>query len=145
MDLGENLSLLGIQPSLKTVYYFENTEHGKNSSPHFHIAVPTTDGNYILLVMLTSQISKRIEYYELTNEKALQSLIQVEESTLCFLTKDSLIDCNNPIYKTREELSVIIKDLQYRNADLTDEFITSIKEAIKSSPIVRRNIKKVLI
>ena len=144
MDLGNTLSTIGIQPTLSTVYYFENVEHGDNPQPHYHIAVPTTNGDFILLVMFTSQVDRKIEYYTLANNKALESLVHAKENDFYFLTKDSVIDCNQPIFKTREELSSIIKNIEYREADLTDEIIDKIKEAINKSPIVRRNVKNAI-
>jgi len=144
MDLGKSIGLAAIQPSLDTVYYFENLEHTKKANPHYHIALPTINGNYVLLVMFTSQIDRKEEYYSLTNQNALSSLVYADKDKFCFLTKDSVIDCNHPIYKTKEELGAIISSLEYREADLTETFINDIKDAILTSPIARRNIKKAL-
>lgn len=144
MDLGKSIGIAAIQPSLDTVYYFENLEHSKKDNPHYHIALPTNNGDYIFLVMFTSQRGSKEEYYSLTNQNALSSLVYADKDKFCFLTKDSVIDCNHPIYKSKEELSAILSSLEYREADLTEIFIEEIKEAILSSPIVRRNIKKSL-
>lgn len=144
MDLGDSIALEAIKPSLDTVYYFENTEHSKANNPHYHIALSTKNGNYILLVMFTSQIENKEEHYRLANKQALESLVYAKQDDFCFLTKDSVIDCNHPIYKTKEELSAIINRIEYREANLTTDFIDEIKAAIHSSPIVRRNIKKEL-
>jgi len=145
MDLGETLALNGIQPALTTVYYFENVEHGKKDNPHYHISIPTVDGGFILLVMFTSQVEKKQEYYGITNQNALSSLVFANKDDFNFLSKDSVIDCNQPIYKTKEELSAIMKNLEYKEANLTEEFVEEITKAIHSSPIVRRNVKKALL
>lgn len=145
MNLGDLIGIDAIQPSLDTVYYFENLEHTKKSNPHYHIALPTKNGDYVFLVMFTSKIANKKEYYSLTNVNALASLVYTNKDEFCFLTKDSVIDCNHPIYKTKEELITIINNIEYRKADLTEAFIEEIKEAVLSSPIVRRNIKKALI
>ncbi len=144
MDLGIELSIQGITPSLGTVYYFKNSEHGGNSNPHYHVAIPTIDGGYVLLVMFTSQVEKKKEYYTRTNQKAFDSLVFVNATDFCFLTKESVIDCNNPIYKTSEELGAIIHNLEFKDADLTQEFIDDIVKAIKTSPIARPQIKRAL-
>lgn len=144
MDLGEILGIQGIQPSLGTIYYFENSEHGENKKPHYHIAIPTINGGYLLLVMFTSQVNKKVEYYSQTNQKALDSLVFADKETFCFLSKKSVVDCNHPIYKTPEELGAIISNLEYREADLTEDFIDNIIIAVKNSPLVRRNIKRAL-
>jgi len=142
MDLDEILKLNGICSVLATVYYFENLEHGKKDNPHYHISIPTVDGGFLLLVIFTSKIDNKKEYYALSNKNALSLLVFANKDDFIFLSKDSVIDCNQPIYKTREELGAIIKNLEYMEANLTQEFIEKIKEAIQSSPIVRRNIKK---
>ncbi len=144
MDLGLALGLEGIVPSLGTVYYFENSEHGEKRTPHYHIAIPTVDGGYVLLVMFTSQVEKKREYYAVTNQKAFNSLVFANETDFCFLTKESVIDCNNPMYKTSEELGAIIHNLEFKNADLTQDFIDEIVKAIKESPIARPHIKRAL-
>jgi hypothetical protein len=144
MDLGKTLELNGIRPVLTTVYYFENLEHGKKDNPHYHISIPTFDGGFLLLVMFTSKIENKKEHYGLVNQNALSSLVFANKNDFIFLSKDSVIDCNQPIYKTKEELGAIIKNLEYKEANLTQEFIEEIKEAVQSSPIVRRNIKKAL-
>ena len=63
MDLGNSIGIAAIQPSLDTVYYFENLEHSKEANPHYHIALPTGNGDYVLLVMFTSKIENKNEYY----------------------------------------------------------------------------------
>jgi len=96
------------------------------------------------LVMFTSKVNNKKEHYSLVNEDALSSLVFANKDNFSFLSKDSVIDCNQPIYKSREELGAIIKNLEYKEANLTTELIEEIIKAIKTSPIVRRNIKKAL-
>ena len=135
--------LLGVYPSLHTVYYFENVEHPEyRRKPHYHIAIPTNNG-YMLLVMFTSQTGKRQEHRS-TNPDALSSLIFADQTDFEFLSTRSVIDCNDPMYKTREELMAIIDNLQPKEADISEEFRDKIIEAIKTSPVVRRNIKNAL-
>lgn len=136
--------LLGVYPSLHTVFYFENIEHNQDErKPHYHIAIPTKNNSYLLLVMFTSQLEKRKAHRQ-TNPDALSSLIFTNEREFDFLTKESVIDCNSPIYKTREELMASIDNLQPKEAHIPIKFRDKIIEAIKTSPIVRRNIKKAL-
>lgn len=144
MDLGENIVLGGIQPSLTKVYYFINTTYGETSNPHYHIAVPTNNGNYILMVMFTTQIDETKELYTTVKREALHSLIEVKKEDLCFLSQDSLLDCNKTLFKTKEELQAIISSIEYKDANLTEEFVSKIKEAISKSPLVRPIIKKSL-
>ncbi len=136
---------LGVYPSLNTVFYFENIEHHEDErKSHYHIAIPTNDNGYILVVMFTSQVEKR-KAHRKVNPDAYSSLVFADETEFEFLTTKSVIDCNDPIYKTREELMAIIDNLQSIAADITEEFRDKIIEAIKTSPVVRRNIKRALV
>ncbi len=135
---------LGVYPSQKTVFYFENIEHNEdNRKPHYHIAIKTNNNAYIVVVMFTSQIEKR-EKHRAINPDAYSSLVYADEKDFNFLTTKSVIDCNNPIYKTKEELNAVIDNLQAIPTDISDVFKSKIIDAIKTSPIVRRNIKKAL-
>ena len=135
---------LGIYPSQNTVFYFENREHDEyDRKPHYHIAIKTNNNSYIVLVMFTSQIEKR-EAHRSSNPDTLSSLVYADEKDFDFLTKKSVIDCNDPMYKTREELMAITENLQPIEADISEKFKNEIIEAIKSSPVVRRNIKRSL-
>lgn len=145
LDLGTDLAVSAIKPSLSTVYYFKNREHTNIDNPHYHIAIPTKNGGFVLLVMFTSQIEGKQEHYGLVNPRALNSLVFANSSQCNFLTKDSVIDCNQPIYKSREELGAIIFDIEYRQATLSDDFIKEIKRTINESPIVRPHIKNAIV
>ena len=135
---------LGVYPSLRTVFYFENREHDEHArKPHYYIALPTNNNGYIVLVMFTSQVEKR-ERHRATNPEALSSLVYADEKEFEFLTTKSVIDCNDPIYKTREEIMAIVDYLRPIEADIPQEFKDKIIEAIKTSPVVRRNIKNAL-
>ena len=138
-------ALLGIYPSTNTVFYFENIEHDEdNRKPHYHIAIKTNNNAYIVLVMFTSQIEKR-EKHRATNADALSSLVYADRNDFDFLSKKSVIDCNNPLYKTKEELHAIVEYLQPIPTDISEDFKAKIINAIKTSPIVRRNIKNALL
>lgn len=144
MDLGEEVLINSISPSLTKVYYFVNKEYGLNSKPHYHIAIPTSNGNYLLMVMFTTQINETKELYTTVNRKALHSLIEIKKGTYTFLSKDSLLDCNRTLFKTKEELRAIISKIEYKDADLTEDLIKEIKTAINESPLVKPIVKKSL-
>jgi len=136
--------LLGVYPTQRTVFYFENIEHDEDRrKPHYHIAIKTNNNTYILVVMFTSKVKKR-EAHRLSNPDAYTSLVYADETDFDFLTEPSVIDCNDPIYKTQDELSAIMDNLQPIETYIPDEFIDKIITAIKTSPIVRPYIKKSL-
>ena len=136
--------ILGVYPSQQSVFYFENIEHNEyNRKPHYHIAIKTNNNRYILVVMFTSQIEKR-EAHRSTNQDAYNSLVYADNKDFDFLSKKSVIDCNDPLYKTKEELNSIIQNLQTKPTIISDEFQNKIIKAIKTSPLVRPYIKRAL-
>jgi len=135
---------LGVYPTQRTVFYFENTEHDEDRrKPHYHIAIKTNNNAYILVVMFTSKVKKR-QLHRSSNPDAYSSLVYADEKDFDFLREPSVIDCNSPIYKTRDELSAIMENLQPIETYIPDEFRDKIITAIKTSPVVRPYIRKSL-
>lgn len=127
-----------INNPLNFVLYFEDTDFAK---PHYYIILPTQKADeFIILTMITSQIQKRKNKYK-TDEKALKSLIFVNENDLNFLVTSSVIDCNDPRKATINE--ILSKDkLKLQKGDIPKELIKNITKAINNSNRVRPNIKK---
>lgn len=145
MDFPKSIAIYAIQPSDKTVYSFKNIQYDPTAPAHFHIAISVNDNTFVLLAMITSQGDKRKDYYR-HNEKALESVVDVDSSDISILSKESVIDCNKPLYYTREELdSLIDGDIENINVTISEEIILKIKEAIKNSPLVKPVIKKAII
>lgn len=145
MDLPVEIAVKGIDPFSDSIYLFKNKNHSKSAPMHYHIALPTVDDNiFVLLVMMTSQEEKLTNYYHKLNDKRiLQSVISVLKSQLSIISKPStVIDCNNPIFLTRNELALIVdgslKSIhQLISVDLKKELI----KGIKNSPMVKDYIK----
>jgi len=142
MLLPRALAIKGIVPSKTTVYSFKNSEYDSSAPAHLHIVIPINDSDYVLLTMITSQVEKRKGYYA-HNPKALASVIDIEKDDLDLIRKESVIDCNKPLYQTREELATIISgDIEYIDVSIPDELIDRIKVGIVNSPLVKPIIKK---
>jgi len=88
----------------KKVYLFKNKNYDKNAPTHFHIALKTNQDEYLVLSMITSQVEKKLKYYNLTNKSLIDSVVMIDGSDIDILDKDSCIDCNDPIYSTKEEI-----------------------------------------
>lgn len=139
------MAIYAIYPSTKTLYSFKNSKYDSSAPAHYHIAISVNDNTFVLLAMITSQGEKRKDYYK-HNERALQSVVDIDSSDICILTKKSVIDCNQPLYYTREELNLLVDgDIANLEAAISDEIIIKIKEAIQNSPLVKPVVKKAII
>ncbi len=144
MDLPRHVAIEGIKPSKSTVYHFKNSTYEESAPAHIHIAIPVNDSTYVLLTMITSQVTKRKEFYA-HNAKALESVIEITSNELDFIKKASVIDCNKPLYQTKEELdSIISGDITFIDASLSDDLIERIRAGIINSPLVKPVVKKLL-
>ena len=118
--------------------------YDKNAPAHFHIALKTTQDEYLVLSMITSQVEKKIKYYSLTNKSLVDSVLIINSDDIDILEKESCIDCNEPIYSTKEEIESIALDLEYIEAKIDKNLKNKIIKAIKSSAKVRDEIKNSL-
>lgn len=143
-SIEQKIETIGINPN--TVYVFKNSEHSDNAPEHYHISIPISDTNSLLLVLTTSQVSKKKQHYRL-REQLLRGLIEFDIGDLNFITKKCLIDCNNPLFKTKEELKNIIlnEEIKFIDEVISPELVQKIKDKIKNSPLVKPNIKKLVI
>ncbi len=126
---------------------FKDTNHAPEAKPHYYVNVPVCDNSSLLLCIITSQIEKKYGYYSRVSQKALKSLINVDNKSLPILSKDSVIDCNNAELFNKTEL---LKRVDPKFAFKVDErniphFLKlKIIEAIKNSPQIKPYIKKML-
>lgn len=145
MQFPKSIAIYAIHPSDKTIYSFKNSKYDSSAPAHYHIAISVSDNTFVLLAMITSQGEKRKDYYK-HNKKALQSVVDIDSSDISILTKKSVIDCNQPLYYTREELDVLVDgDIENLDAIISQEIIIKIKEGIQNSPLVKPVIKKAII
>ena len=143
-SIEQKIEMIGTNPN--TVYVFKNSEHSNKSPEHYHISIPISDTNSLLLVLTTSQVSKKKQHYRL-REQLLNGLIEFDIGDLEFITKKCLIDCNNPLFQTKEELKHIIlnEEIKFIDEVISPELIQQIKHKIKNSPLVKPNIQKLII
>ena len=140
----QKINMIGANPD--TIYIFKNSEHGNNAPEHYHISIPISDENSLLLVLTTSQTEKKKKHYRL-REDLRNGLIEFNIGDLEFITKKCLIDCNKPLFESKEKLKSIIlnEEIKFIHEIIAPELIQSIKDKIKNSPLVKPNIKKVII
>lgn len=136
------------------VYYYKDSTHSAGSPPHYNILIPIQDDSSLLICLITSQLNKKIDYYRnmhntsQTRQRLLKSLVFVGKKELPFLDKDSIIDCNQAVYLTRDEFK---KRILYKEEfKIIDKLIpTEIKKniiaATKNSPLIPSSIIKLII
>lgn len=101
------------------------------------------NNNYVLLTLITSQVDKKKRFYKLSNPKLLESLIIISSDDIDVLSKESCIDCNQPIFLTKEELLAKIDgSIEFIEVKMDMNLKEKIIQAIKKSPMVRDEIKE---
>jgi len=128
-----------------TVYYFKEESHEENAPPHHFVVInsnPASD-RILILVCASSQVDKIKK-----NRKNLpiETLVEVSHSEYADFVLPTIFDCNTVYEKT---ISEIIKKLQEGklgayNDDMDLEIVKKLKIGVLISPLVRRELKKVL-
>lgn len=146
MELPLAIAIKAIRPTLDSLFLFRNKDYDKNAPAHYHIALPTVNNDYILLTMLTSKGAKRKLFYK-DNQKALGCIIGLNAGDLGGIVKDkdTVIDCNKPIYRKQTELAVIIEgSIDIVTAVIPESLLTDIARAVMRSPIAPPYIKNAI-
>jgi len=128
-----------------TVYYFKEESH-KQDAPWHHFVVinshPASD-RVLILVCASSQVDKIKK-----NRKNLppETLVEVSHSDYTDFVLPTIFDCNTVYEKT---IGYIIKKLQEGklgayNLDMDLKIVEKLKIGVVASPLVRRELKKVL-
>lgn len=147
MQIPQDVIINSITDSFETqrIYIFKNREYSNESPAHYHIAIKTKNDDYIVLLLISSQIEKRQNYYKQSNKKLLKSLIFVDNTQISLLKKQSLIDCNQVLYCTKDEIKNIAIDFRVEINFTIDKNLKPILiEAILLSPKIKEVIKQSL-
>jgi len=127
------------------ILHFKDISHDPTAPSHWYFTIPINPGALFVLCIITSQVEKRVYYYQKINPKAAQSLVRLEARSFSFLPKESLIDCNKTELLTIEEIERRIKKdvgLDIENPEIPSALKQKIKAAIINSPLVPKSIKK---
>ncbi|MDR3306078.1 MAG: hypothetical protein LBS61_00120 [Endomicrobium sp.] len=80
------------------IWYFKDITHKEPIKPHYYVVIPLIETTSLLACLITSQIEKREQFYsDNPNPPLKEYLIRTNQKELSCLTKDRLIDCNNPL------------------------------------------------
>ncbi len=129
------------------ICYFKNATHDPEAPPHYHVTIPISDDSSLLLCIVTSQVENKAWYYKKTNANALASLVTANKSSLSFLKKESIIDCNQPLHVHKSKFDKIVDpdhNFKVVSRNIPDDLKKRIVDAVKASPIVKPFIKKMV-
>lgn len=129
------------------ICHFKDVDFPENAPPHFYVVIPVNDAFDLILCIITSKVEKRERYYCTRNPKAASSLVKIGPTIFSFLSKDSVIDCNQTQLLSKNDLKKKVHhkyDFNIKSSDITSSLLSEIKNAIKNSPLVRDSIKKLL-
>ncbi len=88
-------------------------------------------------------------YYGRVNKKAAECLVKVDNTALSFLSKPSVIDCNQAELIRRADLMKRVDGeydfkIEVRDAEIPEMLKTQVRTAIKNSPLISNYIKKLI-
>ena len=145
MELPVNLQIDSIDSFC--VCHFKHKKHSPSSLSHFYIVIPIKPSSDFIICIITSQLEKKRDFYNRTNQKALKSLVSVNKSIFGFLSKESFIDCNRAELIPKSKFSKIIDDkysFTIKERKISESIKVEIVKAIKNSPLVIPYIKKLI-
>lgn len=129
------------------ICHFKDVDFPENAPPHFYVVIPANDAVDLILCIITSKVEKREKYYWTRNPRAASSLVKIDSTIFPFLSKDSVIDCNQTQLLSKNDLKKKVHhkyDFNVKASDIPHSLLLEIKSAIKNSPLVRDSIKKLL-
>lgn len=145
MKLPPKLILEGIKDF--AVLLYKDTQHDIAAPPHFFLIFPITDDPFFAVAIITSQIERKESYYGQANPKALASLVRIGSGTFPFLSRESVIECNQTEMLSVEELTRRIDpkySLEVKAREIPLSLKKQVLQAITLSPLVPPYIKHLL-
>lgn len=87
------------------VYKFEDKQAIEDDEPHFFIVINNDPNNELILLLtcISSQINKARQRIAKRNQHPY-TLVEFKEDEYDFLTKDSIVDCNEIFPKSKADL-----------------------------------------
>ena len=113
---------------------------------HFFVVInknPNRDG-FLLLVNGTSQIQKRKNYLSHQGIDFATTTVRLHPGDYPFVTKETIIDCNSVSTVDTNRLSSVHNEIRFLSAQISQEDIMKLVDAIKNSPNVAEAYKKLL-
>lgn len=131
------------------VVRFKDTKHDETAPAHYYIVLPVAEDKGMVICIITSQLDKKISYYERVNKKAITSLVHPDQHNLAFLNpkKRSIIDCNSAELLSKGQLNHRVDashGIKVVQREIPVNLADKVKNAVLNSPVVKPNVKKAL-
>lgn len=127
------------------VYLF--TEESFNTTtPHFFIILNKTpkEDPFLIMTCATSQVEKRYEWAK-KNRLSLDTIVALDKNNYKFLSKDTVVDCNYLLQRTKEILmDKYDKGNLKLKGKITQQDLTRIIEGVNKSKLVSKSHKNLL-
>lgn len=126
------------------VMYFEDKD--EKIGPHFYVLIPTIEGQYLIVCIITSKVAKQRQFYAPIGED--QYLVEVGPEDLSCLSLSSIVVCPKAQLIQKEILLQRIANWNQRKSmcgNFPDDIKRKISFAIKNSIIVPEEVKELLI
>ncbi len=108
--------------------------------PHWYVIIPIKESSKFLVIIITSKIKERIEYYKKTKlSRAVECLVKISNNEFPFLKTPSVINCNETSYLTAEELVHKVeeeKGFRIEKEEVPSYLKKEIVSAILKSPLM---------
>jgi len=131
------------------VVHFKDTKHDENAPAHYYIVLLVPGDKGMVICIITSQLDKKINYYERVNKKAIAGLVHPDLHDLAFLNpnKRSIIDCNSAELLSKGQLNHRVDGshgIKVAQREVSGGLVAKVKNAVLNSPVVKPNVKKAL-
>ena len=125
------------------VWRFCDSNHEKQKE-HYYIVVPLYNNDFLLVCLITSKVAKREKHYRKRQPSLFENLVRVGKAELDCLSVDSIIDCNTPLYISKDDFRSSMFDLSIVDTTIKEELKSKILAKINASPVVKLVIKEAI-
>jgi hypothetical protein len=126
-----------------SVFYFIENTFTTSEEPHYFIVInhnPTTD-RVVLLVCTSSQI----QAVKRRRRNLPDTTVEIKKEKYPDFKKDSIVDCNDVFVKSMDTLILKLKQNELKlKMEIDITLVKKLRTAVKQSPIVEREIKKLI-
>lgn len=127
----------------------KDIKHDETAPAHYYIVLPVPGDKGMVICIITSQLDKKISYYERVNKKAIIGLVHADQRDLAFLSpqKRSIIDCNGAELLSKGQLNHRVDashGIKVVQREVPGDLVAKVKNAVLNSPVVKPNVKNAL-
>ncbi|TRZ48811.1 hypothetical protein D4S03_09220 [bacterium] len=125
---------------------FRDRNHQAGAPPHFHVVFPVNAEADLVVTIITSQVGSLRQFYKWKKD-ACDAMVPVNKDIFPFLTRESVVNCNQAELMTKFELAQRVDRLsEYRikACKIPSYLKVDVCTAIRKSPLIPPNLKKLV-